>query len=218
MRIKFSSVAVIAILFLCSSSFAADTTEMTTKVQQNYDSIKAFSADFIQTLTTAASGEQEIRKGTIEFKQPSLLRWDTTSPEKELLTVGKSFVWDYYPEDSVVMKYHAEQVFNSKTMIRFISGQANLNDDFNVENQGNDNGLIKLKLVPNEPEPALVLGYVWVDQKNYLIKKVLSVDFYGNGNQVELSDIKLNSKIPDSRFEFIPPKNITIQDNTTNIK
>ncbi|WP_027178738.1 outer membrane lipoprotein chaperone LolA [Maridesulfovibrio bastinii] len=207
------SITIVSILMLVSTAFAADS-GLTSKIQNKYDSIQSFSADFIQTLTTAASGEQEIRKGSILFKQPSLLRWDTVSPEKELLMVGKSYVWDYYPEDQLAMKYHAEQVFNSKTMIKFISGQANLAEDFVIENQGDDHGLIKLKLIPKEPEPGLVLGYVWVDSESSMLMKVLSVDFYGNGNEVDLSNINLEPKVSDSDFEFTPPEGVNIEDNT----
>lgn len=212
------SIAILSILLFASSVFAADTSKLTDQIQHKYDSIEAFSADFVQTLTTAASGQQEIRKGTILFKQPSLLRWDTVSPEKELLIVGKSFVWDYYPDDMVALKYHAEQVFNSKTMIRFLSGKANLEDDFAIENQGDDHGLTKLKLIPTEPEPGLVLGYVWVDPNTSMLKKVLAVDFYGNGNEVALSNISLKPEIAKGSFEFTPPKGVTIQDNTNKKK
>lgn len=209
------SIAIMSILIFASSAFAGD---LTAKVQQKYDSLNSFRADFVQTLTTAASGEQEIRKGTITFKQPSLLRWDTVSPEKELLIVGESYVWDYYPDDMLALKYRAEQVFNSKTMIRFISGKARLEEDFAIENQGTEDGLVKLKLLPTEPEPGLVLGYVWVDPETSMLKKVLAVDFYGNGNQVDLSNISLNPEIEQGAFDFAPPADVIVEDNTKNKK
>ena len=165
-------------------------------------------------MTNAASKEQDVRSGKIVFKQPSLLRWESVKPEQELLIVGESIVWDYFPEDKLALKYHTKQLFNSKTMIKFISGQAKLEEDFVVENQGDDNGLIKLKLMPLEPETGMVLAYVWIDPEKKMMRKVLVVDFYGNGNEVYMSNIEIDPAVDDSIFQFTPPEGVDVEDNT----
>ncbi|WP_319759770.1 outer membrane lipoprotein chaperone LolA [Maridesulfovibrio sp.] len=207
-------ILVISAVFLCGSVAAAD--ELTTEIQKSYDSIKTFSADFTQTLTNAASKERDLRSGKIIFKQPSLLRWESVKPEQELLIVGDSIVWDYFPEDQLVLKYRTKQLFNSKTMIKFISGQAKLEEDFVVENQGDDNGLIKLKLLPIEPETGMVLAYVWVDPVKKMMQKVLVVDFYGNGNEVSMSNIQIDPEVNEAQFQFTPPEGVDVEDNTKN--
>lgn len=155
-----------------------------------------------------------MRTGKIIFKQPSLLRWESVKPEKELLIVGESVVWDYFPEDELALKYRTKQLFNSKTMIKFISGKAKLEEDFVVENQGNENGLIKLKLLPLEPETGLVLAFVWVDPVKKMMAKTLVVDFYGNGNEVSMTNIEIDPEVDDAMFEFTPPKGVDVEDNT----
>ncbi|WP_419779569.1 outer membrane lipoprotein chaperone LolA [Maridesulfovibrio sp.] len=207
-------ILLLAISVLLSFSSVAVADELTTEIQKTYDSIKTFSADFTQTLTNAASKEQDVRSGKIVFKQPSLLRWESVKPEPELLIVGESIVWDYFPEDKLALKYRTKQLFNSKTMIKFISGQAKLEEDFVVENQGDDNGLIKLKLMPLEPETGMVLAYVWIDPEKKMMRKVLVVDFYGNGNEVYMSNIEIDPAVDDSLFQFIPPEGVDVEDNT----
>ncbi|WP_432736262.1 outer membrane lipoprotein chaperone LolA [Maridesulfovibrio sp. FT414] len=209
-------ILIIAISILLAFSSFAQADELTAEIQKTYDSIKTFKADFSQTLTNAASKEQEIRSGKIIFKQPSLLRWESVKPEKELLIVGESVVWDYFPDDKLALKYRTKQLFNSKTMIKFISGQARLEEDFVVENQGDDNGLIKLKLLPLEPETGLVLAYVWVDPIKKMLVKTLVVDFYGNGNEVAMSNIEIDPEVADSEFQFTPPEGVDVEDNTPN--
>lgn len=211
MRSRILILTISILMVICSTALAG---ELTADIQKTYDSIKTFRADFSQTLTNAASKEQETRNGKITFKQPSLLRWESTNPEKELLIVGESFVWDYFPDDQLALKYRTKQLFNSKTMIKFISGQARLEEDFVVENQGDDNGLIKLKLLPLEPETGLVLAYVWVNPEKKMLTKILVVDFYGNGNEVAMSNIEIDPEVDDSEFEFIPPEGVDIEDNT----
>lgn len=188
--------------------------EITRRIQQQYDALEGFTAGFSQTLTNAASGEVETRRGKIAFLQPSLVRWETTEPEKELLIVGEDAVWNYFSEDGIAIKYPLSQVLNSKTMIRFLSGKARLEDDFAIEVQGREDRMIKMRLTPKEPEPSLVLAYLWVDPNTHLIRSVLLVDFYGNGNQVNLQNLELNPKLSRSFFRFTPPAGVEVQDNT----
>lgn len=208
------SLLFVAVLIAALLPAAAQANKLTDAIQKRYDSLSSFQSDFQQELTNAASGSVEKRSGKIWFKQPSLVRWETAKPEKELLVMGQRVVWNYFEADKIVMKYNSNQVFNSKTMIRFLSGKANLKEDFKVEEQGIENGLTKLRLVPKEPEPTMVLAYIWVDSKTSLLGRVLIIDFYGNGNQVSLNNLVLDKKTEARMFEFVPPSGVQVKDNT----
>jgi len=188
--------------------------EITAHIQEQYETLQGFQADFVQTLKNAASGESETRTGKIFFKQPRFIRWETITPEKELLMAGKDVVWDYFQEEMTVYKYPASKILGSKTMLRFLSGKARLEQDFFVTNQGTKEGLIKLNLVPREPEPSLVEADIWLDPESYLLKKILFIDFYGNENRLSLKNLVLNPKLSKDLFEFVPPKGVEIMDNT----
>ncbi|MHC1701453.1 MAG: outer membrane lipoprotein chaperone LolA [Humidesulfovibrio sp.] len=208
MRTLIFFLAVLALPLSAQASGLADA------IQKRYESVQQFQADFQQELSNAASGSVEKRSGKIWFKQPSLVRWDTLKPEKELLVVGQKAVWNYFEADKIAMKYRTNQVFSSKTMIRFLSGKANLKEDFKVTEQGSEDGLIKMRLVPKEPEPSMVMAYIWVDPKTHLMGRVLIVDFFGNGNQVTLLGLTTDKR-PDARlFEFTPPAGVQVRDNT----
>ncbi|MDQ7834414.1 MAG: outer membrane lipoprotein chaperone LolA [Humidesulfovibrio sp.] len=202
------------VLVLMALPLKANGNALTDAIQKRYESIQHFQADFQQELTNAASGSVEKRSGKIWFKQPSLVRWDTVKPEKELLVVGQNVVWNYVEADKIALKYRTNQVFKSKTMVRFLSGKANLNEDFKVAEQGTEDGLTKVRLVPKEPEPTMVMAYIWVDPKTSLMGKVLIVDFFGNGNLVMLKNL-VTDKRPDAKlFEFTPPAGLKVSDNT----
>ncbi|PIE68898.1 MAG: outer membrane lipoprotein carrier protein LolA [Deltaproteobacteria bacterium] len=186
--------------------------EIAANIQKQYQSLESFTASFDQKLTNAATKEVEARTGKIIFAKPRQIRWETLTPEKEVLVVSKKGVWDYFPEEEVAYMYAVEQVLQSKTMLRFISGEANLEEDFVIENQGDDNGLIKLKLIPKEPESNLVLAYAWVRPENHMLAKVLIVDFFGNGNELALSQLAINPALEAGVFTFTPPKGVEVQD------
>lgn len=188
--------------------------QITEDIQKKYEALTGFRADFMQQLKNAATGQVEQRTGNIAYKRPNLVRWETDRPEKELLIVGKDAVWNYVPSEKMASKSPLTAVFNSKTMIRFISGQARLDEEFFVEEQGSEAGLTKLALTPRQPEPSLIQGYVWVDPQTRLIKSVLLLDFYGNANKLGLDNLTLNPGLSDQLFEFTPPKGVQVQDNT----
>ncbi len=215
MRIR-TLIVLFAVLAAAVLPQAAQANKLADAIQKRYDSLSSFQADFQQELTNAASGSVEKRSGKIWFKLPNQVRWDTQKPEKELLVVGQHTVWDYFEVDKVVMKYRANQVFNAKTksILRFLSGKANLKEDFKIEEQGLEDGLTKLRLIPKEPEPTMVLAYLWVNAKTAMVARVLIVDFYGNGNQVNLSNLVLDKRVEAKMFDFTPPAGVQVRDNT----
>lgn len=183
-------------------------------MQQQYEALTSFTADFVQTLTNAQTGEKEVRKGTIAFRQPALVRWDTVAPEKQLLVVGDKAVWDYYADEKAAYKYPTTDVLSSKTMLRFISGKARLEQDFYVTELPEKDGLLEMELAPREAEPGLVQATVWVTPGAYMLYRVLLVDFYGNQNDLSLDNLVLNPDLPKAGFEFSPPAGAKVFDNT----
>lgn len=192
-------------------------------IQQRYEVLKTFQADFIQELTNVASGQTEVRKGRIWFRQPSKVRWETTTPEQELLVVGPEYAWDYIEDDKLAIKYSVVSLLDSKTILRFISGQANLKEDFIIKTEWKDadvvrqkwgKGFVVLQLVPKEAEPGMVLAYIGVEPDTGLLRQVMIVDFYGNGNELRLSNVDIDVDISADMFDFVPPEGTQIEDNT----
>lgn len=197
--------------------------DMPDLIQKRYETLKTFSCDFVQELTNVASGDVEERRGRIWFRQPSQVRWETLEPEKELLVVGPEYAWDYIEAEQLALKYGVEALLDSKTILRFISGRANLKEDFVVKTewQGADEvrerwgqGFTVLQLLPKEPEPGMVLAYVGVEPDSGLLRQVMIVDFYGNGNEVRLSNVKQDIKLSADMFTFVPPEGVQVEDNT----
>ena len=199
---------------LCLWPMTASAADVTANIQKSYEALTGFTANFSQTLTNAASGEKDERTGVISFKKPVLIRWETGAPEKELLIVAKDAVWDYFEQDNEVFRYPVEEVINSKTMIRFLTGESKISQDFHVtEEKGDKPGIVKLTLVPKEPEPGLVEAVVWVDVKTWFLTRISIRDFYANGNDLRLSDIKMNPSLPENMFTFVPPPGCMVFDN-----
>jgi outer membrane lipoprotein carrier protein len=197
-------------LLLLLAGASAQASELTDAIQKRYDTLQSFRGFFVQTLTNASSKETQERLGTIVFARPRFIRWETTSPEPELLIVGKDTVWDYFPEEQTLYRYGVEQVLDSKTMIRFLSGEGNLKEDFNVEDLGLDGEYQHLKLIPKEPEPNLVEGEIWVRSGQDILEKIKLTDFFGNVNELALSGLELDVEVDPKDFTLDPPEGVEI--------
>lgn len=208
---------------LAMAAQAVPAADLPDLIQERYESLKTFQADFVQELTNVASGEVETREGRIWFRQPSQVRWETSVPEKELLVVGPEYAWDYIEDEELVLKYSVVSLLDSKTILRFISGQANIKEDFVVKSEwpGADEvrekwgkGLTVLQLVPKEAEPGMVLAFIGVEPDTGLLRQVMIVDFYGNGNELRLSNVELGIELGEDMFSFEPPEGVQVEDNT----
>lgn len=202
---------------------AAWADEVTAKVQKQYETLKDFQAEFVQELKNSATGETETRSGTISYKSPNLVRWETRSPEPETLVLGKDVVWNYIPGEKTAYKYKADDILSSRTMLRFLSGKANLEEEFIVAREGQEDapsgsaggaGVIRLRLTPRNPEANLTLAHMWVDSQTFLIKHIAIRDFYNNTNKLTLNDLAINAGLQPELFTFTPPSGVKVKDNT----
>ena len=202
-------------ILLASKAGAADVTSITDSVQKKYQALSSFKADFTQVLFNAASKDKDVRTGRIVFSQPALIRWETEKPEKELLVVGKDMVWNAFPDEKSAYRYSVEDMLGSKTMLRFLSGKGNLKEDFHIQEEpGAPEGQVELKLVPREAEAGMVLAHAWVDVKTSMLARISIEDFYGNINDLTLSNLNLNPSVSKDQFQYTPPKDYSIFDNT----
>ncbi|SKA78837.1 outer membrane lipoprotein carrier protein [Paucidesulfovibrio gracilis DSM 16080] len=204
---------------------AEDTTEVADKIQQRYETIQSFEADFTQRLTRAAIGTTTETKGRIWFQRPALVRWETREPEEamETIVVTEDAVWDYLHELNTVNQMPVEQLLNSRTLMRFLTGSANLVEDFRVEGVWDgqeklaehwaDSGLMLFRLVPHEPEPGMLFAYIGVEPETFILRRIMTVDFQGNGNEIHLENLTVDVDLDANLFTFTPPEGAVVNES-----
>ncbi len=169
-------------------------------------------ADFTQVLLHKDTKTQEHRTGTLTFKKPLLVRWESAAPTPELLVVTAKEIWNAFPDEEIVYKYPLTSVQDSRSIVQVMTGQARLDKDFVIEKESTEDGLVKLELYPKEPLPALVEAVLWIDPQTLLIKKMRIYDFYSNENEITFSQQRPGATIPTSTFTYAPEKGMKIED------
>ena len=212
--LRFPFPCLLALLLLTAPPMALAAPAITAQIQQKYDSIQAMQFSFNQLLEHRESGKKEKRAGVFLFKKPLLVRWETKTPVPELLLVTASEIWNVFPDEELAYKYPLSMVQDSRSIVKVITGQARLDTDFDLEDEGTENGMMKLHIYPHEPVQALVEAILWVDPASFMITRVRIIDFYGNANEIAFSNVKIDVKPPASQFAFTPPAGFDVEDRT----
>lgn len=197
---------------MAGPALAAD--PLTTKMQAKYASLNSMQAAFTQVLVHKESGSRQNRSGVLIYKKPLLVRWETKTPTPELLLVGKNAIWNAFPEEEIAYKYALNLAQDSRSVIRVVTGQARLDQDFIVENEGLEGKLARLRLYPKEPTQSMVEALLWLDTESSLIKKLRIYDFYGNENEIAFRTQTIDPKLNDSVFNYTPPADFVVEDMT----
>lgn len=201
-----------ALCVLCQAVALAD--PLTAVIQKKYDGIGSMKAEFTQILVHKESGSRETRSGTLSFKKPLLVRWENKGTSPELLVVTKTEIWNVFPDEDVAYKYPLSMVRDKNSIVRVVTGQARLEQDFTFKNEGSEGGLTRLRLYPKEPVQALVEAIFWVEPSTGLIRRLRIYDFYGNENEITFTKQTIGASVSDSVFTFTPPRGMDVEDRT----
>lgn len=184
------------------------------QIKDKYEKIDTIKAEFVQILSHKESGTEDKNEGILLFKKPLFVNMQTIKPNPQFLIVTAKEVWNYLPDEKIVYKYPLDVVYDSNSLIKVITGQAKLDKDFIVIEEGEQQNLLKLLLIPKEPSAQMVEAIIWVDKISKLIKNASITDFYGNINSIDFINMQLNQKIDASKFSFIPPQGVKVEENT----
>lgn len=183
-------------------------------IQKAYAAIGSMRAEFTQRLSHKESGSIENRSGVLLFKKPLLVRWETKTPSAELLIVGADAIWNVFPDEELAYKYATAVAEDSGGIIRVVTGQARLDQDYDLEDEKKDGDLMTVRLYPKQPSQSLVEALLWVDPATYLIKKIKVYDFYGNENEIAFTGQAPGATLQDGSFVYTPPKDFLVEDRT----
>ncbi len=204
-------------MFLCGAAQAAQdqgTAEVLKNVQAAYSSMQTFRATFSQKLLQRETGSTEERRGSILFKKPLFIRWQTDKPHEELLIVNDREIWNYLPDEELAYRYSRAIAEDSRSIVQVITGQSPLDKDFEVKDLGEEKGgVVHLQLYPREPSTEMTEVQLWIEKKSSLIRRAKVTDFYGNTNSIDLEKIEAGVTASDKSFRFTPPPDTEVEDH-----
>ena len=93
-------------------------------VQERYQQVRDFTAEFVQTLRGGVLRSTESRgEGTVWIKKPGKMRWVYTKPEKQEIVSDGRTMHSYWPEDRQVLKSEVPSDDRAGTSMLFLAGR-----------------------------------------------------------------------------------------------
>jgi len=186
-------------------------------LQQRYQTIKDFSADFVHTYKGGVLRTQTSERGTVKIKKPGKMRWVYTAPERKEFVSDGVKIYSHLPQDRQVMVSDVPPDSDASTPAMFLSGKGDIARDFTASIvQSPVPDAIGLKLTPKRPEAQYDYFIVATSQPGLQIRALATHDRQGGDSVIAFMNLKENQGIPDKEFAFRIPKGADVITNGGN--
>ena len=198
-----------------SSNNQPSAEEIVSNMQMEMDSLEDYS---FTMYVNSTSREQNPEIHEIIWKKPDLMKMTILSPDKDtevIMVSDGDFQRIYSSESKTVFKtevsdnFDGLKLFEPNVYAEFLNGiilNGKLLSLLRTENIDGKNAYV-LELTPSgKNESFQWKSKIWVDGENWMLIRCELYDNEGNPYlDIEIRDVKLNTGIPDSEFEFKVP-------------
>jgi outer membrane lipoprotein carrier protein len=180
-------------------------------LQQRYQGIKDFSADFVHSYRGGVLKTQTQERGKVSVKKPSRMRWTYASPEKKEFVSDGVKIYSYIPQDRQVIVSEVPPDNQATTPALFLAGKGDIVRDFSATYvEPTVLGTLALKLTPRRSEPDYEYLVVAVDPATLQIRALTTRDRQGGESTLVFTNLKENQGISDKAFAFSIPRGVDV--------
>ncbi len=168
---------------------------------------RSLTADFKQVLLDEMGNPKEASYGVFYLQRPGKFRWNYETPFRQEIVSSSGKVWFYDSDlEQVTIKKLDASVGSTPALL--LSGDIPLEYNYTIERQGDEGAMQWLKLVPKDVDSTF--KYLLIGLENGSLNGMELSDNFGQLTRIYFSNIKINTPIPASLFDFKPPKNADV--------
>ena len=190
--IRLSIVLVVLLSFpvLGSAQTGQSPEALAKALQARYQSVRDFTADFVQIYRGGVLRTETRESGTVAVKKPGRMRWTYTSPERKEFVSDGLKMYAYIPEDKQVTVSNVPADSEAPTPVLFLAGKGDLVKDFTAE--------------------YLIVA---LDPGTLQIRALTTKDRQGGESTLRFENLKENKGISDKDFAFRIPRGVDVITN-----
>jgi len=207
LRTVITSVLVICIagLSLPALSISAGVDDKIEKIQKAYENIKDMKGAFTQKNTIKDLKQTDTYKGEFFIRQPLRMKWLYTGKAAQDIYIGNNIVMIYKKGDKQAYKGKFDKETYGQTPVALLSGFGNIRQEFNISGRGNS-----LLLTPKKTLGNITSVSITVSDDDFPIKSFTIQDGASNVIEIALKDVKVNTGLKESIFEFSLTKGVNV--------
>ncbi|ODS32751.1 MAG: outer membrane lipoprotein-sorting protein [Candidatus Scalindua rubra] len=198
-----------------------DLEEILKKVEEANSKLKTMEADIKYSRAISLLDSEEVSIGFLQYKKPKKINLNFFPPRNEINVIDGSYVWIYHIKEKQVEKYEMNSDMDSpQGMDIFELGyeytvekvkenyEIMLLDDISTE----EGTLFHIELIPKETfESEYDRTLLWIKEGLWLPVQYQLFESEGEIiNTIELSNIQINTEIPDTLFVLDLPDDVDV--------
>ena len=197
--------------FLCIFTSAHAAPEGETSLGRFFGEVQTYTAKFEQEVLDEGMNIIEESQGTMWISRPGKFRWDYQPPlEQKIISNGKK-VWVYDVElEQVTIRPLSDTI--GRTPANLLAGKGELSKSYNIKDMGAKGGYFWVRLKPKNKEANFENIFIGFKENRLRIMEL--IDGLGQTTRIQFSKEQENITLADSHFNFVPPPNVDIIDET----
>jgi outer membrane lipoprotein carrier protein len=196
---------VILFIFSISLSFANPSDDLVAKIKN----IRSMTADFSQKLIDGQSNNTINSKGKMSLKKPQFFKWVTTSPNNQQIISNGHKLWIYDGDlEQLIVKKVSNNIAQFPYLILLSKNTNNINKLFDVKERDSNRYILKPK------DDQMINNIIIRFNKNNELKSLEISTSLNQFTKFEFTNVKTNVKLNDNDFDFTPPKDTDVIDET----
>ncbi|QFI36644.1 outer membrane lipoprotein chaperone LolA [Moritella marina ATCC 15381] len=204
MRNKMSLKKIVATVVLMTASMLSNAQSVKEELQSQLSALKPFSADFTQTVTSAEGDNLATAQGLMQLQRPNQFRWETTSPDEQLIVSNGENLWFYNPFVEQVSIYSLKDAIANTPFMLIAGAQQTAWETYRVSKKAG----VYTVITPNDPAAAVfTLQFKQGDIAQFTVQEQ-----QGQYSQFALTNHKTMNKMDPALFNFIIPEDTDIDD------
>ncbi len=188
------------LIFFSAIAFSQNAEAVLKSLQNKFDSISTLSVD-----VTQKTNAKSVQTGKMFFKKENNLRIEFPN---QIIVADGSTSWNYNKKDKKVIISNYDETGSGLLSINYLIYQYPSECELSLSSEG-DKQILILKPKSNRNNMGVVKLYI---TKENLIDRAIISNKDSGTIEVLFSNYKLNQKLSDSQFTFIPPEGTAVVD------
>ena len=196
-------------LFVISSLiFAQSANDVLKKIQNKFNSINNFTANFSQNYFNTQGKDAGKSNGKFSYKRKNKFIVDLKS---QLIVSDGQTIWNNDKRFNRVVISNLSDDPTSFSLEQFIFDYPPLCKNRIVKEEKAAKGEVLVEMIPKDQDLQFKVVKIWVSSDG-MVTKLEIVDRGEMRYAFQFSEIKINQDLPDSKFTFTTPKGIQVID------
>jgi len=179
--------------------------DQVSKIQKAYEGIKDIKGNFVQKSFIKDLKRTDIYNGRFFIKPPKM-KWEYAGDRPQAIYVTGNEIIIYQKKENQVIRSKFDRATYGQAPISLLAGFGNIRQEFDIISNTPDRVVIK----PKKPMGNIEHIEIAPSDGTFPIKSLTIMDSLSNKIEITLKDVRTNSGVKNSVFNFIPPKDAAV--------